>query len=281
MGVHRAAPVLREGLGHERRVDPVLPRGLLDHDAVGHEVVGHRQRVGVAQVDLVLAGRDLVVAELDADPHGLQRVDRLAPEVVLQLVGGVVEVPALVQRRRVVRPLEQEELHLRVHVEAEPEVRRPRQVAPQHLPRVSLEQLPLRRVDVAEHPPDPRPLRHPRQHLERRRSGRASMSDSCTRANPSTALPSNPIPSANAPSSSLVVTANDFNVPSTSVNHNRTNPISRSSTVRSTYSCCLSIGRQHARAAPARPSPLKNAAFLRYAEVTLHSAGRVGSGERP
>ncbi len=73
-------------------------------------------------------------------------------------------------------------------------------------------------------------------------SGLASMSASYTRAKPSMAEPSKPMPSANAPSSSAGATATDFRKPSTSVNHNRTNRISRSSSVRSTNSSCLSTG---------------------------------------
>ena len=49
------------------------------------------------------------------------------------------------------------------------------------------------------------------------------------------------MPSAKAPSSSAGATATDFRKPSTSVNHSRTNRMSRSSSVRSTNSCCLSM----------------------------------------
>ena len=71
-------------------------------------------------------------------------------------------------------------------------------------------------------------------------SGRATMSDSYTRANPSIAEPSNPIPSANAPSSSAGAMATDFRKPRTSVNHIRTKRTSRSSMARNTKSVCLS-----------------------------------------
>ena len=71
-------------------------------------------------------------------------------------------------------------------------------------------------------------------------SGLAIMSLSEARAKPSIAEPSNPMPSAKAPSSSAGATATDLRKPSTSVNHSRTNRISRSSSVRSTNSCCLS-----------------------------------------
>ena len=74
-------------------------------------------------------------------------------------------------------------------------------------------------------------------------SGLASMSLSCTRANPSTALPSKPMPSANAPSSSAGAMATDLRNPSTSVNHSRMKRMSRSSIVRSTNLCCSSMPR--------------------------------------
>src|SRR4051794_36948974 len=72
-------------------------------------------------------------------------------------------------------------------------------------------------------------------------SGRASMSDSCTRAKPSIAEPSKPMPSANAPSSSAGATATDLRKPSTSVNHSRAKRMSRSSIVRRTNSCWRSM----------------------------------------
>ncbi len=73
-------------------------------------------------------------------------------------------------------------------------------------------------------------------------SGLASMSDSKTRAKPSMADPSNPMPSSKAFSSSAGATATDFSEPSTSVNHNRTNRTSRSSSARRTKSSCLPMG---------------------------------------
>ena len=67
-------------------------------------------------------------------------------------------------------------------------------------------------------------------------SGNATMSDSWIRLNPSMELPSNPIPSVKAPSSSCGVMAKDLRVPRTSVNHKRMNLMPRSSMVRRTYS---------------------------------------------
>ena len=67
-------------------------------------------------------------------------------------------------------------------------------------------------------------------------SGLASMSDSVTRAKPSIAEPSNPMPSANAASSSAGATATDLSMPRTSVNQRRMKRMSRSSMVRRTKS---------------------------------------------
>ena len=65
-------------------------------------------------------------------------------------------------------------------------------------------------------------------------SGTATMSDSWIRLKPSIDEPSNPMPSANAPSSSCDVIVKDFRNPSTSVNHRRMNRMPRSSIVRRT-----------------------------------------------
>ena len=68
-------------------------------------------------------------------------------------------------------------------------------------------------------------------------SGNANMSDSSVRQKPSMQLPSKPMPSAKASSSSLGMTANDFMLPSTSVNQNRTKCTSRLLMVFRTKSC--------------------------------------------
>ncbi len=70
-------------------------------------------------------------------------------------------------------------------------------------------------------------------------SGRATMSDSWMRENPSMEDPSNPSPSVNATSSSCGVMAKDFRKPRTSENHKRMNFTPRSSTVRRTNSASL------------------------------------------
>ena len=156
VGVHRRAGQVGERLGHEGRVHALGQRHLPDDVPQRHDVVGHRQGVGVAQVDLLLAGRDLVVAELHRDAHGLQREDRLAAEVVGDVVRGQVEVAAGVGRlgRRAVgrQVLQQEELDLGVGVEGEPHVGGLGQRPAQHVPRVGPGRRAVGQRDVAEHP---------------------------------------------------------------------------------------------------------------------------------
>ena len=77
-------------------------------------------------------------------------------------------------------------------------------------------------------------------------SGRATVSDSDTRAKPSIEEPSKPMPSSKAPSSSAGAIATDLRYPSTSVNHSRTKRMSRSSSVRSTNSFWRSMPAAYA-----------------------------------
>ena len=76
--VHAGTERALDRLGHERGVHAELGGDLLHDLAERHDVVGHRERVGVAQVDLVLARAELVEAVLDRDAHRLERDDRLA-----------------------------------------------------------------------------------------------------------------------------------------------------------------------------------------------------------
>ena len=156
---------------------PSLERDLLDDVAERHHVVGHRQRVGVAQVDLLLARRALVVAELHRDAHLFERVDGVAAKVGCGIVHGLVEVAAVVGRHRhravVGARLEQEELDLGMHVAGEAEVAGLGQLAAQHVARVGPRRRAVGHGDVAEHAGRVVLARagRPRQHLERRRIG--------------------------------------------------------------------------------------------------------------
>ena len=92
VGVHAAAGVLGEGLGHEGCVHAQRVGDFLDDGAEGHHVVGGLQGVSVAQVDFVLAGAGFVVAEFDGDADFFEHGHCLTAEVLHDTTGGVVEV---------------------------------------------------------------------------------------------------------------------------------------------------------------------------------------------
>ena len=69
------------GFGMNEACTPRLLGDLLDDEADRHDRVGHRQRVGVAQVDLVLARRVLVLRVLDGDAHVLEGEHRPLAQV--------------------------------------------------------------------------------------------------------------------------------------------------------------------------------------------------------
>jgi hypothetical protein len=69
VGVHARAVDAEDRLGHERRVQAVQLGDRLERELEGDRVVGRAQAVGVLEVDLVLAGRDLVMGGLDAMPN--------------------------------------------------------------------------------------------------------------------------------------------------------------------------------------------------------------------
>ncbi len=170
VGVHARAGVLGERLRHEGGLDALLQRDLLHDQAEGHDVVGGGERVGVAQVDLLLAGGALVVAELHRDAHRFEHGDRLAAEVHADVLRGVVEVAGVVGGRRAGAVqrlvLQQEELDLGVGVEGEAEVGGLGEDALEHVARVGEGRGAVGHQDVAEHPGRAGGLGAPGQDLE-------------------------------------------------------------------------------------------------------------------
>ena len=177
VGVHRRPGWSVNGLGMNDALHALGDRDLLDHVPERHDVVGHGQGVGVAQVDLLLPGAALVVAELHRDAHRLQRLDRVAPEVRGDVVAGLVEVPAGVRRHRRgavgSEVAQQVELDLGVDVAGEAGLGGLGQRAAQHVPGVGPRRRAVGHGDVAEHPGRVvvAGLGGPGQHLERRRVG--------------------------------------------------------------------------------------------------------------
>ena len=120
-------------------------RQLLGAVLVDDVVVGHRQRVGVAEVDLVLSRPRLALRGLDLHPGRLHPVPDLAEEALVVGRREDVVVEDVRHRRRqvlvplqvsfLVRLLEQEELELRADHRREAERLRPLDLRPQHLTR--------------------------------------------------------------------------------------------------------------------------------------------------
>ena len=111
----RSVPAV-DRLGHEGGVQAVLLGDVLDDEAERADVVGGDQHVVLAEVDLVLAGGDLVVRRLDVDADRLERQDDLPPHVLAEVDGREVEIAGGVVRvggGLAVARLEEEELRLR------------------------------------------------------------------------------------------------------------------------------------------------------------------------
>ena len=158
MRVHPAAVLAEDRLRHERRREPEPLRHRLHDETEGRDVVGRRERVGVAEVDLVLAVRHFVVRRLHLEPHLLEVVHDRAPRILAEIHRREVEVRADVvrlRRRLAVRPaLEHEELgfHPRVHREAE--LGRVGDHALQRAARIAREGRAVGHVDVADQATD-------------------------------------------------------------------------------------------------------------------------------
>ena len=148
---------------------------VLDDEAERADVVGGDQHVVLAEVDLVLAGGDLVVRRLDVDADRLERQDDLPAHVLAEVDGREVEIAGGVVRvggGLAVARLEEEELRLRSAVHRVAGGRRLGDGALQGVPRTALEGAAVRVVDVADQPADPfAGVLRPRQHPEGRQVG--------------------------------------------------------------------------------------------------------------
>ena len=151
--VHPRPVLAEERLRHEGRVVAVLLGDLLDDEAVREHVVGHVERVRVADVDLVLRRADLVVVVLDRDAHRLERADRVAADARGRVHRRLREVAALVERLRSLLVLEEEVLGLRADVEGvEADRLHALERAAEDVARVAVVRLAVGRDDVADHP---------------------------------------------------------------------------------------------------------------------------------
>ena len=173
--VHARAVDAVDRLGHERRVQAVPDRHVLHDEPERADVVRRRQHIVVAEVDLVLAGRHLVVRRFDVKAHGFEREHDLAPHVLAHVHGAQVEIAGGVVRfgrRDAVPGLKQEELGLGPGLHRVAPGRRHRDDVLERRARAADEGRAFRRVDVADHPRDLLAGRAgPRKDAERRQVG--------------------------------------------------------------------------------------------------------------
>ncbi len=162
----RAHVVLR----HEGDRAALLPGDLLHPVLVEHVAVGHLERVGVAEVDLLLPPPPLALGELHRHARRLHAVaDRahqrlflggLEDVVVLEVVRDRREAVVALGPRLVERLAEQVELELGRGLDRVAALGRALELTPQHPARRLLDGLALLGVDVAE---DERGLGQPRE----------------------------------------------------------------------------------------------------------------------
>jgi hypothetical protein len=170
--VHAGAVDAVDRFGHERGVEPVAGRDVLDHEPERRDVVRRRQHVVVAEIDFVLAGRDLVVRGFHMEAHRLERQHDLAPDVLAHVDRAQVEVAGAVVRfggGNAVLGLKEKELRFRSGVQRVALRRRKGDHFFQTGARVAGKRLPVGRVDIADHASDVLAAgARPRKHAKRR-----------------------------------------------------------------------------------------------------------------
>ena len=226
--MHARAVLAVDRLGHERRVHVVAGRDGLDDPAERGQVVGARERVRVAEVDLVLTDRDLVMRGLEIEAHRREGVLDVAAGVLAEIERADVEVARDVVRidRRIAVAVaaEEEELGLRAALHLEALGLGVREHLLELHARVACERRAVRIGDVADDARDLAGLASaPRQHRERARVGWKYMSDCSMRLKPRIDEPSNMSSLLSALSSSSTGIETFRRCPYSSVKISRTN----------------------------------------------------------
>ena len=180
MEVKRAASLGHRPLRHEGHRHLVEGRDLLDPVFVDHMPVGHLQRFGKAQVDLLLPEPPLALAVLHRHRGPFHAVADLTVEplrfgalqdvVVLDVATVRLEVAVVARRGLLVGVLEQIELELGPGLGVESQLAGAVDLTAQHLARRDGHRLALHGFDVAE---DERGLLQPGQPPNRRQVGMA------------------------------------------------------------------------------------------------------------
>ena len=99
VGVHAAAVIAEQRLGHEGHALAVLIRDVADHVLVQHHVVGRFDQRVEALIDFALAGGgDFVVVALDIEADLDHRLDHFGAQVLIMIGGRHGEISFLVAR---------------------------------------------------------------------------------------------------------------------------------------------------------------------------------------
>ncbi len=161
MDVTRVPDPVLERLRHEADRASAEVGDLLGAILVDRVVVGHRQRVREAEVDLLLSWPRLAFGRLHAHARRLHPVADRAQERLVVGAGEDVVVEDVRHRRREARVavrvrlgvglLEEIELELGAHHRRQAELRGPLHLRPQHLTRRGLDGRAVVPADVAEH----------------------------------------------------------------------------------------------------------------------------------
>ena len=168
--MHAAAVDPEDRFRHERGMQPVLHGQSFHRQLEGHNVVCGSQRVGIFEINFVLAGRDLVMAGFDFESHLLQAHADFTPGALTVIQRSKIEVSRFVAgaggRMSLIIRLEEEKFHLRPHVERVSHVRRLLQHLLQHAPGITGKGSAVRVMDVADQPGDLSVLGPPRKNGE-------------------------------------------------------------------------------------------------------------------
>ncbi len=166
VGVHAAAVLTEDGFGHKGGIHPVLPGNLLDRDPESCGFLGHFQPLIVTQVNLVLAGGNLVVTVLNLYSHLLQGENGISPQGSSRIQGRSVKISSPINNLRGFVVFKIEIFQFRTCIEGIALFSRFCQNTLEHIPRISLIGAAIRLQDIAEHPGNRSFFRSPRKELE-------------------------------------------------------------------------------------------------------------------
>ena len=171
VGVHTGTGVLGHGLGHKRGIHALLDGHLLDDGAERHDVVRCSESIGVAQIDLILPGSSLVVAELDRNSEVFEHSNRATAEIVGASTRDIIEIARRIDRLRTVLSvtarLQKIKLNFGVGIEGETQVGGFFQLTLEDKTGIGHRRLTIGCRDVAEHPGGRVNFSTPGQNLER------------------------------------------------------------------------------------------------------------------